>query len=254
MHLNIKRDNLISWIQWPLTSPCSQPWGLAAYLWVCINTEKGTNCNTRTSPLQTRNQFYFYLHFCTHTRNCKASFCSSLCFAVSTFSLAEGLKVITDTVHFISMRTKTAWGTHYHFTEKDRELSAHLFTPLRSDIFHQCRYYCLMRTAFSAGGSGRAGRGRRKKTPTDKEARERGIMLRYELCKTTCVYQSGSTLAGNIQMHYYRFHFLYCWNLLIMASGMQQKLVGKNTSSTSWALTLLTVSTLYFCNRRRPDV
>lgn len=31
---------------------------------------------------------------------------------------AEGLKVITSAVHFISMRTKAARGMHYHFTEK----------------------------------------------------------------------------------------------------------------------------------------
>lgn len=37
--------------------------------------------------------------------------------------------MITNTVHFISMRTKTARGTHYHFTEEDREPSARLFTP-----------------------------------------------------------------------------------------------------------------------------
>ena len=56
--------------------------------------------------------------------------------------------MITDAVHFISMRTKTAWGTHYHFTEKDRELSARLFTPSRSDIFYQRRRRCLTRTPF----------------------------------------------------------------------------------------------------------
>lgn len=26
--------------------------------------------------------------------------------------------MITNAVHFISMRTKAAWGMHYHFTEK----------------------------------------------------------------------------------------------------------------------------------------
>lgn len=71
------------------------------------------------------------LHTNAHSNT--SSFCLCLCFAVSTF-LAEGLKVITGVVHFISIRTKTAQGTHYHFT-RERPRAACLFTPLRSDIF-----------------------------------------------------------------------------------------------------------------------
>ena len=89
--------------------------------------------------------------------------------------------MITDAVHFISMRTKTARGTHYHITEEDRALSASLFMPLHTDIFYQRRHCCLTRTVCflqeeevaEAGGGGR-----RKTTQTDREAdREEGIRL-----------------------------------------------------------------------------
>lgn len=185
---------LISWIQWPLTPPLLQLVMVVHSITVGLHKHR-ENWNTHTSALQTHIHFCFYFH----THNSTASFCSSLCFAVSTFSLAEGLKVITDAVHFISMRTKTAWGTHYHFTEKDRELSASLFMSLHSDIFYQRRHCRLTRTAFFflQEGTSRARRGRRKKTPTDREAEDAGgITLWCELCTAKFTHHPGLNTSG----------------------------------------------------------
>lgn len=157
-------------------------------------------------------------------------FVSSLCFAVSTFSLAESLKVITDAVHFISMRTKTAWGTHYHFTEKDWELSACLFTLLRSDIFQQRRHCRLTRTVFSAEGKQQSREGQEEENTDTKGDRDRGVILSYRLCKPSARLSHGvheqwifRCALPKYVLVCCHFHFLYSWDFFVISSTMWQK-------------------------------
>lgn len=115
----------------------------------------------------------------------KAFFCSSFCFAVSAFSPAEGLKVITNAVHFISMRTKAAWGMHYHFTEK-RQRAVCLFVYAGA-FGHFLQTPPPSReggVSVARSGAEPAGAGGRKQ-PADKDETgiARSITLRNTLCK-----------------------------------------------------------------------
>ena len=101
----------------PLTFPCRRWWQLAVHQSASIS-KKEKRENTQ-NPLQTQTQLCFYLHSCTRTTAAKHPFVPASVLTFLLFSPAEGLKVITNKVHFISMRTKTAQGMHYHFTEKD---------------------------------------------------------------------------------------------------------------------------------------
>lgn len=86
--------------------------------------------------------------------------------------------MITNAVHFISMRTKAAWGMHYHFTEK-RQRAVCPFVYAGA-FGHFLQTPPPSRDAVSVAGSGAepAGAGGRKQ-PADKDETgiARSIML-----------------------------------------------------------------------------
>lgn len=160
----------------------------AAYVRVHVRAaEQHFSCASASTPAgsRRRSSSLFLPLFCL--------FCFSFFFSPSLAAAAaavEGLKMITNTVHFISMRTKTARGTHYHFTEEDREPSARLFTPpppplghfppspshegavlllLLFGFFFPFHFFSFFFSHPPASGSSRAGRGAGRKAGRGKK-------------------------------------------------------------------------------------
>lgn len=93
--------------------------------------------------------------------------------------------MITNAVHFISMRTKAAWGMHYHFTEK-RQRAVCLFVYagafghfLQTPPPSREGGVSVARSGAEAAGAG----GRKQPADKDETGIARSIMLRNTLCK-----------------------------------------------------------------------